>query len=223
MMKALTSASSIHLTAVFALNECPSASSPPPPQRSFRRRINPYLETLTVWSHLRWHHCRCCRAVAKGPIARGKSQVEYSKASVQSQWSQVHGKHRVWIWAETRCWETARHNWDAIASEQRRVAEILRYGQLLLSVYSQTVGNYCAIATTLKERSSMFTHQGSLHRLRKITVRLRRNFSQLYLGARDSNTKCMAGQLKWTQTTNHLFQSQWSRWLNPLQGFSVYL
>ena len=35
------------------------------------------------------------------------------------------------------------------------VAEILRNGQLLLPVYSQTVGNYCTIATTLKERSSM--------------------------------------------------------------------
>ena len=35
------------------------------------------------------------------------------------------------------------------------VAEILRNGQLLLPVYSQTVGNYCTIAITHKERSSM--------------------------------------------------------------------
>ena len=35
------------------------------------------------------------------------------------------------------------------------VAEILRNGQLLLPVYSQTVGNYCTIATTHKEGSSM--------------------------------------------------------------------
>ena len=58
--------------------------------------------------------------------------------------------------------------------------------------------------------------------LQRITLRSRRNFSQLYLGARDSITMCMAGQLKWTETTNHLFQSQRSHWLNPLQGFSVY-
>ena len=38
---------------------------------------------------------------------------------------------------------------------KEEVAEVLRNGQLLLPVYSQTVGNYCAIATTLKERSSM--------------------------------------------------------------------
>ena len=69
---------------------------------------------------------------------------------------------------------------------------------------------------------SILTHQGPLHQLRKPTVRLRRNFSQLYLGARDSTTMCMVGQLKWTQTTNHLFQSQRSLWLNSLQGFSVY-
>ena len=38
---------------------------------------------------------------------------------------------------------------------KEEVAEVLRNGQLLLPVYSQTVGNYCVIATTLKERSSM--------------------------------------------------------------------
>ncbi|CAH3026627.1 unnamed protein product [Porites evermanni] len=35
------------------------------------------------------------------------------------------------------------------------IAEILRNGQLLLPVYFQTVGNYCTIAITHKERSSM--------------------------------------------------------------------
>ena len=39
--------------------------------------------------------------------------------------------------------------------QSKDVAEILRNGQLLLPVYSQTVGNYCTIATTHKERSSM--------------------------------------------------------------------
>ena len=39
--------------------------------------------------------------------------------------------------------------------QSKDVAEILRNGQLLLPVYSQTVGNYCTIAITHKERSSM--------------------------------------------------------------------
>ena len=43
MMKALTSARSIHLVAVIASNEYPSALSPA--QRSFKRRMNPYLGT----------------------------------------------------------------------------------------------------------------------------------------------------------------------------------